>query len=300
MKDKLLESTLNGQAVDISTIDELLNNGSLSTYLGMSSLQADLFPTLPLKGPGGQFLNVQRKDVNDNTVFELLRGEVRLFESDPEKTGITKEALEDLIQQHGKENQVKVLNALFTGIINDKINDEVQTFLDNNSFQLNDLTLTPEILMNAERTVYQIVKQVGEIIQTQNETIFKSCKAYCLMPQTYAGQFEVLGLFGKVDTKNCGTKGYSNIIQESKNIAFVINPNPNIKDVYVGFRDLEEPNRSQAQYSPYKSDIRTQVSFESGEINYHIFNRYALTMNPVQDDSSQKTAMMWKFEIKTL
>lgn len=289
-KHLITESTINGAAIDIQTTDELLNKGSVSTYLGMYSLQADLFPTLPLFGPGGQFLNVRRKDEANNKEFELIRKEVTPFESTPEKTGITREAIEDLIQMHGKQNASKVLNALFEGIVNDEVNATVLNFVDDNSFKVDDIHIS-----NSELYVQKIMRKVARIINKANEGIYRGRKQYCLLPYRFQSQFEVSGLFGKGELEDFD----SNIIVETKKIRFVHNPDPDQEMVYVGLYNENEPNRSQAQFSPYKSDIRQAVSYETGQTNYHIFNRYALTMNPIQDKTDRRNSLMWKFKITT-
>lgn len=291
LKTLLEQNTKDGLAVDIQDVDELLNNGSISTYLGNSSLQAELFPTLPLRGPGGYFLNVRRKDDQDNKLFELIRGSVQTYESEPEKTGITKEALEDLIAQHGQDNQTKVLNALFEGIINDAVNEKVYEFLEDNSYTVDDLEVE-----DCERYVQLIIRRVSELLHTQSEGLFRGCSQYCLVPSKIQASFEILGFFGKVDVQGCT----GNVICESNKIRIIHNPDPDAEYVYVGLRSDIEPNRSQAQYSPFRSDIRQAVDYETGNINYHIFNRFALTMNPVQDRSDEKKALMWKFKVQDI
>lgn len=279
-------NTLDGLALDIQGTDELLNKGFVSTYLGNKSLQVDIFSHLPLFGPQGFFMNVKRKD--NSKGFEFVRRNQNTLESEPEKTGITKEALEDMIQIFGKETQSKVLSALFDGIVTDKINKEVQDFLDQNACTVQNISV-----QDSEKLVYNVVKRQGELIHKSNESIRQGHKYFILVPSQHLSQFEILGLFGKVEVPEEDT----NVIWETSKIKIVHNPNPDIQDIYVGILNQEELNRSQCAYSPYKSEIRTQISDVSGDINYHIFNRFQLTMNPVQDKSDVTKAMLWKFGI---
>lgn len=290
IKSLLEANTQNGQAFDIQSTDELLHNGQTSAYLGTNSLQSDLFPTLPLRGPSGYFINVRRKDINNNKEFELIRNIAQTFDSEPEKTGLTKELLEDLINTYGKENQTKIMNSLIHSIVTDNVNDRVQTFLDTNQFQLPVLPVS-----DVEKIVFQIVNRQGEVIHASNEKIYQGSKYFVLVPSKYSSQFEILGLFGKVEAPKVE---YSNLLWETQKIVFIHNPNPGVESIYVGLRDTENVNRSQAAYSPYVSEVRSQVDYDTGNVNYHVFNRYQLTMNPIQDKSLKERAMLWKFNIQ--
>lgn len=63
---------------------------------------------------------------------------------------------------------------------------------------------------------------------------------------------------------------------------------------YVGIKDTENPSKSSAVFSPYETQISPVTDPQSGNVNFHIFNRYAITPSPL---SVLNNEMLYKFNI---
>lgn len=280
---------------DIQSTDEIVNPRMLID-LKAFNLQKDLFQELPLHGPTGKLYaatNDAPSPSGSLTDFKVITSDVEVFPSKPVSTGITTEAIQDLISMFGLSNQTELIRLLFDSLAVDVINKETQDFLDTNSQVVSNLVLDSSILNNAQLTVFAIVKKVGELVQLQNQGRFITRGQYCLMPPKYQGQFEYISLFNGCQT---GPNEETNIIQRSSSIRFVYNPNPNQDSIYVGLYGLNNSSQSQGVYSPHVTEVIETQDYESGNLNYHIFNRFQLSVNPLHD--IQNRPLMWKFDIE--
>lgn len=281
------ENLLNGAQVEIQGIDSVLST-ELFMNLKQYSLAQDIFPEVPVNSPTGQFFNVKKKGTHN---FEVIRKDFEVYSNKPDKTGLTQEAYQDLVAIHGQESQDRLFQELFQGILNQDTNEKTQTFLDQESASQDDLDISEEVFKDAEKLIYQIVKKVGELVHEANRETIITRKQYCVMPSKFSQAFELLSLYGKIPARS----DYTNIVQESTGIVFALNPNVDEDSVYVGLRDSNNASKSQAILSPYVTDIQKAESYETGDINFHIFDRYQITQNPLHN--KDVSPMMWKFDI---
>ena len=101
----------------------------------------------------------------------MIRKDLVEFPSEILKTGITREAVQDLKSQFGKEAD-NVIGALFRGISNEVENTALLTVLNAQAKDYGNLQLSEST--NAEMNLFETTQRVHEIILKMN--LKKNCK----------------------------------------------------------------------------------------------------------------------------
>ena len=271
---------------DVATTDENLSVPRMFQQTTVPSLGRQIFSVVPINGPTGALFNIRKKD--DNTGFELLRNEVEVYNSKSISTGITNEVIQDLRSQYGKEAEF-VIGQLLRGLANDAENVHTLAFLDNNSVATDDLMLSDSL--NAESNLFEITQKVHELILKMNNETLRTYEAFAVIPATsLAGVMALSNYVGAANDSN--ERGL--FISQIGQTKFYLNPEPTSTTAYVGLRDTTNPSKSSAVFSPYTSDVVVAADPDTGEQNYHIFNRYAITLSPL---STTDNEMLYKFDI---
>lgn len=311
--EKLVQLLETNVSQDIQSTDQIVNP-VLFKDLKQHNLQTDIFQELELTGYSGALFNQTRKSSKE---FTIIRKEVEVFPSTPIKTGITKEAYEDMAQMYGAKEAERVLRTLFEGIINDDQNEKTLQFLAKESKEVTPMSLPGDSKDNAQKVMYHLSKKVGSLIHAINDDRFLTHSQYCVLPSKWSGQIEFLGLFGhQLTTGEQAINGSNrtNIVQKNVNLIYVHNPisvdtDQNADYIYVGLINKENLSQSSAVFSPYRTEVVEAEDYESGDVSYNIFNRYQITQNPLHSEdfdtgvndnligNDGKKCLMLKFKI---
>lgn len=270
-------------AADIATTDENLSALQMFQQTALPSLGRQIFSVIPMSGPTAALFNIKKKDAEDS--FELLRNEVEVYASTPISTGVTKEAIQDLRSQYGKEASM-VVGTLLRGLANDDENTKTLAFLDAEAKAETGLTLSDSL--NAETNLFEITQKVHELILAMNNKNMRTFEAFAVIPAAALGG--IMGLKGVMDT----TEARGLFVAQIGLTKFYLNPDATSTTAYVGLKDTMNPSKSSAVFSPYVTDIVEVADPDTGEMNYHIFNRYAITKSPLHVTDNE---MLYKFTI---
>jgi len=285
LQEKLVENTTGPASPDIATTDENLSIENMYYQAALPSLGRQIFSVIKMNGPTAGLFNTRQKvGTND---FELVRANVSVYPSVSQPTGITAEAIQDIKAQYGIEAN-DIIGKLLRGISNTGENSNTLTFLNANSpaIQIADnITLTS----NAETNLFNISQRVQEKVLLINSKGLRSYEAFAVVPYKAAASIMALGKY-VADTDN--TRGL--FIAQIGQTRYYVNPDPLSTTAYVGIKDLRNPTKSSAVFSPYRANIIEAVDSLTGNTMYHIFNRYAITLSPL---SVLGDEMLHKFTI---
>ncbi len=94
-------------------------------------------------------------------------------------------------------------------------------------------------------------------------------------------------LSDSLDTKS------QNLVYKFGRTKFYTNPDPLDTNVYIGVNS-EVPGHSSLIFSPYQYTASTAVDADTGATNVFLFNRYAVTLNPLHVLNNE---MIYKFAL---
>lgn len=274
---------------DVATSDEIISVGAMFQQTSMPSLARQIFSVVPIHGPTGYAYNIKRKtasDVNGNKVFELVRNSVDVENSAAIHTGLTEEVVQDIRAQFGKNARV-IIGQLLRGLANDDENIKTLAFLNAQAAAGGNITLSAA--GNAETNLFEITQKVHELVLKINSKNTRSYKAFAVIP--YAPLGGIMGLSKYAGADNKTERGL--FIAEVGQTKFYLNPDATSNTAYVGIKDTNS-TKSSAVFSPYTSDIINATDPDSGEIFYHLYNRYAITASPLHEATNE---MLYKFDI---
>lgn len=284
----LNEDTTGPAAPEIATTDENLSLDKIFQQTELPSLGRQIFSVLPMNGPTAAIFNIKTDVTNpSDKKATLLRNEVEVYPSDSISTGITQEAVQDIRAQYGMfANQI--IGKLLRGLANDQENTRTLEFLDAQSLALTDLQLSDSL--NAEVNLFEITQRVHETILKMNNQNFRTYEAFAVIPATALG-----GIMGLTQYAG-GQEDDSDdllvtVIGKTK---FYLNPDPTSTTAYVGLKDTRNPSRSSAVFSPYVSTVVESPDPDTGNVNYHLYNRFAITASPLHETDNE---MLYKFNV---
>ena len=281
----IVEDTTTPNAPEIATTDENLSADAMFQQTDLPSLGKQIFSVVPIQGPTAALFNIKRKDSSND--FELLRNEVEVFPSSSISTGLTQEVFQDIVSQYGKKAS-SVIGPLLRGLANGQENDRTIEFLNTNSKSEAGLQLTDSL--NAETNLFEITQRANELVLKANNVNMITYEAYCVLPYFAAGSISALGNYaGAEDDPERGL-----FIRQIGQIKYYLNPVASSITAYVGLKDSYNPSKSAAVFSPYASNIVESHNPNTGNLNYFIFNRFAITKSPLHVPNNE---MMFKFDI---
>ena len=228
---------------------------------------------------------VKPEDASEN--IKIVRSEVAVYPTTAIHTGITQEAVEDVEVKYGKES-INIIGNLLRGLANDQENAKLITFL--NAQCKSDAALVLTDSGNAELNLFEITQKVHQLILKINSLNLRSYQAFAVIP--YIALAGIMGLnqyAGGAEGQPTGL-----LVAKTGQTEFFINPVAASITAYVGIRDRDDSGRSSMVFSPYTNEIIEAVNPDSGEITYHIYNRFALTPSPLHVTDNE---MLYKFDI---
>lgn len=281
--DKINEDLATAADPNIETTDQNLSIDGIFQQTNVPSLAREICSVAELTGPSGAIFNIIRKDT---TTVELIRKEVQVFPSELQKTTITREAIQDLKSQFGKDADA-IIGTLFRGLSNDLENEKLLSILSTNSKDYGDLQLTDSL--NASTNAFELTQRVHEIILKMNQKHQRSYEAFCVLPAISMGSF--MGLSSYLGYGDKESKGL--FITQINKTKFYLNPDSTDLYAYVGLKD-ENLSKSSLVFSPYQNQILDAVDSDNGNINYFLANRFAITVSALHKLNEE---MLYKFKV---
>jgi hypothetical protein len=284
-KNPLVEDTTGAEAPNVASPDQNLSVDQLFQQTGLPSLGRSIFSVVPVKGPTAGLFNLRKKAGTTN--FELVRNNVEVYPSDSIATGLTQEVAQDIRNQYGKSADT-IIGTLLRSLANEQENTRTLEFLEANCKAEADLDLTNSL--NAELVTFEIGQRVHELILKSNARTSRTFDSFCVLPYTCAAAFAALNNYvGGMDKDEQGL-----FISEIGNTRFYMNPDVTSTTAYVGLKDTRNMSASSAVFSPYVETVVEAQDPNTGNMQYFIFNRFAITASPLHVTNNE---MLFKFDI---
>jgi phage tail sheath gpL-like len=219
--------------------------------------------------------------------FKLVRSNVEVENSTAIKTGITQEAIQDLRSQHGKSAE-KIIGMMLRALANDAENTKTMSFLSTYAKVSTTLALTNS--KNAETNLFEITHKVQELVLQMNKINIRTYDASVVLP--YKVMASIMSLSQYIQGEDKEERGL--FIAQINRTKYYTNPVSTSLTAYVVLKDIDNPSKSSAIFSPYVSQIIEAQDPNSGSVSYHIFNRYAITISPLHVSGNE---MIYSFDI---
>jgi hypothetical protein len=284
-KNPLVEDTTGAEAPNVASTDQNLSVDQLFQQTGLHSLGRSIFSVVPVSGPTAGLFNLRKKAGTTN--FELVRANVEVYPSDSIATGLTQEVVQDIRNQYGKSADT-IIGTLLRSLANEQENTRTLEFLEANCKAEADLDLTNSL--NAELVTFEVGQRVHELILRANDVSSRTFDSFCVLPYQAAAAFAALNNYvGGMDKDVEGL-----FISEIGNTRFYMNPDVTSTTAYVGLRDRRNMSKSSAVFSPYAETVVEAQDPNTGNMQYFIFNRFAITASPLHVTNNE---MLFKFDI---
>ena len=271
---------------DIEGTDTYFNINEVFQQASVESLARQVSSITKILSPSGGLFAIKKK-VNSND-FELIRKEIGVFPNSPIKTGITQEAIYDILNIHGKDAK-PIIGKLLRSIANDLENTELLSLLKTKSKDYGEITLSDSL--NANTNLDEVLQKVHEIIIKINQKTFRSYEAFAILPVEVISSLYTLGkLYGFHE--NFKERGL--FITQIASTKFYLNPDVTDTNVYVGIHDNEMESRSSLFFLPYQQQIVETTEYNTGNIVYFLINRFGITESPLHEEGNE---MLYKFKI---
>lgn len=285
LKNKLVEDITTPGAGDpnIAQVDQNLSVDNIFQQTNIQSLARQVCSTVQLMGPSGSLFNIIKKPDG----FKLIRKDLLEVPSQILKTGVTREAIQDLMSQFGKDANT-IIGTLFRGISNEIENNALLDVLKTQGKDYGNLQLTEST--NAEMNLFEITQRVHEIILKMNQQYQRTFDAFAIIPYKPLGG--IMGLSQYAGALKKDERGL--FITQIGSTKFYLNPDVNDTSAYVGLKDSDNLSKSSLVFAPYINQIMETVDPDSGEVLYFLVNRFALDSSPLHETGNE---MIYKFNI---
>ena len=280
----LLEDLTTDGDLNIAQTDQNLSIDNIFQQTNIQSLARQVCSTAILSGPSGAIFNIVKKNSTD---FKLVRKEVSCFPSEIVKTSVTREAVQDLKSQFGKDAET-IVGTMFRGISNELENEKLFEVLGTECKDYGDLQLSDS--MNAELNLFETTQRVHEIVLKMNQKYQRTFDAFAIIPATALGGIMGLSQYaGAIKKEERGL-----FITQIGSTKFYLNPNVADLNAYVGLKDDDNISKSSLVFSPYQNQILDAVDPDSGDIHYFLVNRFAIASSPLHELNNE---MLYKFKV---
>lgn len=271
---------------DIQGTDGNLTVNGMFQQSSVESLARRVCSVSQIITPSGGLFNIRKK--SGTTDFEIVRRNIEVYPSVPVKTGITNEVIQDIKNVFAKD-YVNIIGKLFKGIANDMENEKLLDFLDTNSKDYGDLSLTDSL--NAELNLFETTQRVQEILLKMNQKSFRTYDSFAILPaEPLAGIMALSQVYGGgVDKDHRGL-----FITRLGQTDYYLNPDATSTTAYVGLIDRENPSRSSLAFLPYQSQILDAIDPDTGNTVYFLFNRFGIAASPLHETGKE---MLYKFNV---
>ena len=272
-----------GGDINVASTDQNLSVDNIFQQTNIQSLARQVCATVQLMGPSGALYNIIKKVDG----FKLIRKDLIELPSTILKTGITREAIQDLKSQFGKDAD-NVIGTLFRGISNEIENTALLSVLGTQGKDYGDLQLSDSL--NAEMNLFEVTQRVHEIILKMNQKYQRTFDAFAILPFKPLGG--IMGLSQYAGALKKDERGL--FITQIGSTKFYLNPDVADEYAYVGLKDSDNLSKSSLVFAPYQNNIIEAVDPASGEVLYFLVNRFALDSSPLHELDNE---MIYKFKV---
>lgn len=284
-KKLILENTTGPNDPNIATTDEKLSANEIFQQSSLPSLGRQILPVVKMHGPTAGIFNIKKKAVGND--LELVRRDVNCFDSTSINTGMTTEAMQDLLTQFGKDGK-KMIGQLLRGLANEQENTETINFLETNAKVSPTLQLSDSL--NAETNLFEVTQKVAEIVLQMNSLNLRTYEASVVLPYSVAASVMALGRYAGSDEDE--ERGL--FIAQIGSIKYFMNPVAASTTAYVVLNDSQDASKSTGVFGDYTSDVVETYDPDTGEPVYFIYNRFAIGLSPLHVTDNE---MAYKFTI---
>jgi len=272
---------------NVADADQNLSLEDMFIQLKLPSLPRQIFSLVDIVGAtGGLFAIRQKNDTND---FELVRRNFNLAPSEPIKTGITTEAIQDIEAMYGRDGRAIACDML-RSLANDYENKQCIDFLKTHAVDRGSISYTYG--KDSEKRYFQLAQKVHECTLEANSKNIRTFNTWCVLPFNDASSVSsVTEYVGGQDM----TAHKSLFLCQIGLVKYYLNPDINDENTYVGIKDVKLPGRSSAYFGNFKSDILKVVLQESGQQEYYIYNRFGMALSPLHTEDNP---MLFKFKVE--
>jgi hypothetical protein len=286
----VLKNSQSAMGFDASKINESTGTSDIATFAAQvdilikekfkTSLAYELADVQPLATPVGNVFSLTKVNTSGNSwKFKVINTPVTAVTKYAD-TGFTNEAWQDLQAQFGEDANDICANVL------SKVSADVETH-DFLTFVKNNSKVMPALVAQSYEHVFTTI---GNAIVSMNQITFRTMKAWVILPSAIAGNFIAdpnYFISDALDTKS------QYLIYKFGNTKFYINHDNTDQNVYVGLNG-DEPGTSSIIFSPYQYTISPATNPDSGQNTLFVFNRYAITLNPLSVPGNE---MLYSFAL---
>lgn len=258
--------------------DENLSLPEIYHQLASPSLARSVLHVQKLHGPTGALFNIKKKDAED--AIELLRNDVEVYPSEPIKTGITQEVLDDIFAQYGQNGLYNVA-VLLRGLANNAENDKLFEWLEDVAVDTS-RALTLSNQTNAIDNFYELNQFVSEEVLKMNLAGVRTYRASVILPYKLAAS--VLGVNGVLSTGNATKSEF--YVGGTSFVKYFVHTDPAATNGYIILHDEILPTSSAGVISPYQDQLQLVQNSEDGQYNVLIYNRFAIKESPLHTASN--------------
>lgn len=268
---------------NVAQTDQNLSIDNIFQQTNIQSLARQVCSTVQMLGPSASLFNIIKKTDG----FKLVRKDLVEVQSEIIKTGVTREAIQDLKSQFGKDAD-NIVGSLFRGISNEIENAKLLDVLRTQGKDYGNLQLTDSL--NAELNLFEVTQRVHEIILKMNQIYQRTFDAFAIIPYKPLGG--IMGLSQYAGALKKDERGL--FITQIGSTKFYLNPDVNDDYAYVGLKDSDNLSKSSLVFAPYQNQIIDAIDPDSGEVLYFLVNRFALDSSPLHEAGNE---MIYKFNV---
>lgn len=274
------------QLTDIASVDNKTPVEKTFQQINLPSLGRYIFPVVNMAGPKAGVFNLR----DDGSKLSLVRRDLEVFDSEPIRTEITQEAIQDMESMYGGSGAAtQYVAKMFKGLANDQENKKTLEFLRSSCKATDDLSL--KNTENPETNMFYIINRIAKCTLMINEKYARSFTTWAVLPQNALSN--VMAIFAY--QRGVGTEQLSKLYAtDTGSTKFYMNPESDDTNVYVGIKSEEDPSRSSAFFGSYKSELKWTLHGDTGSKVFWIYNRFGICASPLHTEAEP---MMIKFKV---
>lgn len=274
------------QSTDIASVDNKTPIEKTFQQISLPSLGRYIFPVVNMAGPKAGVFNLR----DNGSKLSLVRKDLEVFDSEPIRTEITQEAIQDMESMYGGTGAAtQYVAKMFKGLANDQENKKTLEFLKANCVATDNLTL--QAAESPETNMFFLIDKIARCTLKINEKYARSFTTWAVLPQRALGC--VMAIFAY--QRGMGTEQLSKLfVADTGSTTFYMNPESNDTNVYVGIKSEEDPSRSSAFFGSYKSELKWALNNDTGSKVFWIYNRFGICASPLH---TEVEPMMVKFKV---
>lgn len=275
---------------EISSINESTTSSDITSFASQvgilikekfkTSLPYELCDVQPLNTPTGNIFILTKENESGTKWKFVVKKATVTSESKSASTGFTQETWQDLQAMFGEDANDVCAN-LLSKVSGSVETSDFLTFIGTNAKSL------PALVASSYEHIFT---EIGKAISKINQKTFRTMEAWAIVPSAVSGNYLADPNYFLSDALDT-TSQY--LMYKFGKTKIYINPDATDTNVYVGVNG-KEPGTSSVVFSPYQYTVSPAIDPDSGQNNLFVFNRFAITMNPLHVTDNE---MLYKFAV---